>query len=74
MWVRSLASLSGLRIWCYCKLRLRSQLQLRSHVAVAVVDAGSCNSNSTLSPGPSVCHRCDHKKKEKRLTLIWFFG
>ena len=35
--VQSLASLSGLRIWCCCELWYRMQTWLRSHVAVAVV-------------------------------------
>ena len=37
MWVRSLALLSELRIWCCCKLQCRSQGWLVSHVAVSVV-------------------------------------
>ena len=37
MWVQSLASLSGLRIWCGCKLWHRSQMWLASSVAMAVV-------------------------------------
>ena len=47
------ASLSGLGIrhcrepWC------RSQTQLGSHVAVAAVQAGSCSSDQTPSPGMS---------------------
>ena len=39
--VRSLALLSGLRIWCCCELWYGSQTQLRSCIAVAVVYAGS---------------------------------
>ena len=35
--VRSLASLSGLRIWCCRELWCRSQTWLGSHIAVAVV-------------------------------------
>ena len=35
--VRSLASLSGLRIWCCRELWCRSQTWLRSHVAGAMV-------------------------------------
>ena len=35
--VRSLASLSRLRIWCHCELWCRSQTWLRAGVAVAVV-------------------------------------
>ena len=36
-WVRSLVSLSGLRIWCCCELWCRSQMRLGSCVALAVV-------------------------------------
>ena len=43
--VRSLASLSGLEIWCCRELWCRSKTQLSSHVAVAVVWAGSCSSD-----------------------------
>ena len=47
MWIWSLASLSGLRIW-YCReLWCRSQTWLGSHIAVAGVWASSCNSNLT---------------------------
>ena len=41
MQVRSLASLSGLRIWCCCDLWHRLQLQLQSRVAVAVVQVAA---------------------------------
>ena len=37
MQVRSLASRSGLRIWCGCELWCRSRVRLRSCIAVAVV-------------------------------------
>ena len=37
VWVRSLASLSGLRIWCCSELWYRSQMWLESGTAVAVV-------------------------------------
>ena len=37
MWVPSLASLSGLRIWRCSEQWCRWKTQLRSHVAVAVV-------------------------------------
>ena len=51
MRVLSLASLSGLRIYCCCELWCRSQTQLGSHiaVAVAVAQASSYSSNSTLA-------------------------
>ena len=62
--VRSLASLSGLRIWHCRELWCRSQVQLGSHVAVAVSVAEDigCSSNSTPSQGTSICHRCGPKK------------
>ena len=41
-------------------------MRLGSGVAVAVVKAGSCGSNSTPSPGTSICCRCDPGKKEKK--------
>ena len=37
MQVRTLALLSGLKIWCCCEMWYRWQMQLRSRVAVAVV-------------------------------------
>ena len=39
LWVRSLASLSGLRILCCCELWCRLQMRLGSYVAVAVAVA-----------------------------------
>ena len=39
MWVPSLASLSGLRIWCPQELWYRLQMRLGSHIAVAVAVA-----------------------------------
>ena len=71
MQVQSLASLSGLRIWCCCELWCRSQMWLRSGVAVAVVKAGSCSSNSTPSPGTSICQRYSPKKTNKQGS--WYF-
>ena len=43
--VRSLASLSGLRVWRCRELWCRSQMQLRSCMAVAVVQASSGSSD-----------------------------
>ena len=37
LWVQSLASVSGLRIWSSHELWYSSQMQLRSGVAVAMV-------------------------------------
>ena len=51
--VRSLASLSGLRIQHSCELWYRLQMQLRSCVAVAVVWASSYSSDLTPSLGNS---------------------
>ena len=51
LWVRSLASLSGIRIQRYHELWCRSQMWLRSDVVVAVVEAGSYSSDQTPSLG-----------------------
>ena len=60
MWVQSLASLSGLRIWGCCgELCSRSQMGLRSCIAVAVAIAGSYSSNLTF-------HMPQEKKKEEK--------
>ena len=65
--VRSLASLSGLRIWCCCELRCRSQMWLVSCVAVAVAVTGSCSSYWTLSLGTSsICYKRGPKKQKKK--------
>ena len=53
LWVPSLASLSGLRIWCCCELWCRLQMWLRSDVAVAM-DSGY-SSDWTPSLGTSIC-------------------
>ena len=55
----------GLRIQCCHELWCRSQTWLGSHVAVAGVQASSCSSDSTPSPGTPICHRCGPKKKKK---------
>ena len=55
MQVRSLLSLSGLRIHRCCELCRRLQVSLG--VVVAVVLAGSCSSDWTPSPGTSICPR-----------------
>ena len=47
--IRSLAFLSGLRIWHCRELWSRSQIWLKSGAAVAVVKVGSCSSDSTLA-------------------------
>ena len=65
LWVRSLASLSGLRIWHCHELGCRLQIWLGSCVAVAVVWAGSCSSDSTPYLGTSICRRCSPKKAKR---------
>ena len=71
MQVRSLASLSGLRIQCCQELRCRSQTWLESGIAVAVAQAGNCSSNLTPSQGnfhlPQVRGPKKQKKKAKAL-------
>ena len=72
LWVRSLASLSGLRIWHCCALWCGLQTQLGS--GVAVVRAGSYSSDSTPSLGTSMCHGYGPqktKKKKKKEFLSW---
>ena len=51
MQIRSLGSLSGLRIQRFHELWYRLQTQLKACVAVAVAWAGSCSSDSTPSLG-----------------------
>ena len=43
----------------------RLQMQFRSSVAVAVVQTRACSSNSTLSLGTSMSHKCTSKKTKK---------
>ena len=67
MWVQSLASLNGLRIQNWCKLQCRSQMWLCMwpFIAVAVWHRpASYSSDSTPSPGTSICHGCGPKKKK----------
>ena len=66
MQVRSLASLSGLRIRCCCELQCRSQTWLRSGVAIG--SAGSCGSDSTPSLATSTCQNCGPKKQTNKKT------
>ena len=66
MWVRSLVSLSELRIWHCHELQCRLQTRLRSCIAAAVAQAGSYSSNSTPSLGTSMCYRCSPKKKKTK--------
>ena len=64
MWVQSLASLIGLRIWHCQELCCRSQEQrlFGSGIAVTVVWAGSYTSNLTPGLGTSICHWYSPKK------------
>ena len=64
--IRSLASLSGLRIWPRGELWCRSQTWLGSGVAVAVVQAGNYSSDLTPSLGTSICLGCSPKKTKKK--------
>ena len=63
--LRSLASLSGLRIQHCRDLRCRSQMRLGSCVAVALVQVGSYSSDSTTSLGTSTCHGSSPRKGKK---------
>ena len=63
MRVRSLASLSVLRIQGCHELWCRSQMQLRSQVAVVAVKASGNSSDLTPSLGTSICHGCGPKNK-----------
>ena len=74
MWmqVRSLALLSGLRIWhgleLWCRLQMR--LGFRVAVAVAVAVAGSDSSDLTLSLGTYIYRWCGPKKaKDKKIKM-----
>ena len=61
LWVRSLASLSGLKIWHCHKLWCRSQMRLGSGIAVAVAQAGSYSTDSIPSLGTSTFYKCSPK-------------
>ena len=66
-WVRSLASLNGLRIQRCRELWCRSQTWLGSCVAVPVVEASSYSSDSTPGLGTYIGHRCSPKKYKGKL-------
>ena len=65
--VRSLALLSGLRIYCCHEQGCRSPTLLRRPLAVAVAQTGSCSYDLTPSLGTSTCCWFDPEKifKEK---------
>ena len=71
MQVWSLASFSGLMIWCCRKLWYKLQMWLRSCVAVAVVQVSSCSYNLTPSSGNSICHRCVGRKRKKVIKICF---
>ena len=66
MQVWSLASLSGLRIWCCHELCCKWWTWLGSCIAVAVAKASSYSSDWTLSLGTSICRGCGPKKQKKQ--------
>ena len=70
MQVRSLASLSGLRILHCHELWCRSQVQLGSGVAVAVAQAGDYSSDSAPSLGTCMCQGCGPEKTKKSVLHI----
>ena len=67
--VRSLNSLSGLRIRHCSELWCRSQTRLRSHIAVAVAWAGGYSCDSTPILGTSICHGCGPKETKTKNTM-----
>ena len=73
MRVRSLALISGLRVWHCCELWCRSQTPLRSGIAVALVQAGSRGSDSIPRLGTSKCRRCGPKKQNKTKNFAEIF-
>ena len=64
--VRSLVSLSGLKIQCCLELQCRSQMQLGSDIVVAVVQAGGYSSDSTSSFGTSIRRGYTAKRQKKK--------
>ena len=69
MWVRSLASFSGLRIRQYPKLWCNSDMA-RIPCCCGCGVASSYSSDSTPSLGTSICHRCGPKKKNYLRILL----
>ena len=63
--VRSLASLSGLRIRRCCKLQRRWQMQLGSCIAVAIAKATAAALIGLQARGASICCRGSPKMKKK---------
>ena len=73
LWVQSLASFSGLRIWQCHELWCTSQMWPRSGVTVAVAVSSSCSSDSTPSLGTSICCGFSPKKEKKKKSQIYSF-
>ena len=67
--VRSLASLSGLRIRHCHEMWCRSKTWLRSGAAVALAQARSNSSDSTPSPGTSMCLAGAALKKKDKIKI-----
>ena len=65
-WVQSLASLSGLKIWCGRELWYRSHTWLGSEVAVAVVQTSNNSSDSTWEPLCAAGAALKRQKEEKK--------
>ena len=70
--VRSLASLSGLRIQHCCELWCRSQMQLGSDVAVAAAQVRGYSSHLTPNLGTSRCCRCSSKRQKNIYLYLCF--
>ena len=64
--VRSLASLSALKIWHCRELWCKSQTRLGSGIAMALAQASNCSSDSIPSLGTSICLGCSPRKDKKR--------
>ena len=67
MQVRSLASLSGSRIWRCREIWCRSKKWVGSRIAVAVAQACSCSSNLIPSLETSICSGCSPKRKKRKI-------
>ena len=63
--VRSLASLSSLRIWCCLELWCGSQTWFGSDVAVAAAQASGCSSDLTPNLGSSIRQESALKRQKK---------
>ena len=69
--VRSLASLSGLRIRRCPELGCRPKMRRGARVPVAVASAGGCSSNLAPSLETSICRRCGPKKQKLIIIIKW---